>query len=111
MNPLFKQASKPCCLMTPSFPFIKFGRSRIEKISHLFDQKEKEKKKKKKRKRSDGHSEGAAGSGGFIQVEEGSRRSAACCLYLTAMARYGGWTMRKLTVAYCEFSGSSRGAR
>jgi len=27
------------------------------------------------------------------------------------MARYGGWTMRKLTVAYCEFSGSSRGAR
>ena len=48
MNPLFKQASKPCCLMTPSFPFIKFGRSRIEKISHLFDQ-EKEKKKKKKK--------------------------------------------------------------
>ena len=29
----------------------------------------------------------------------------------SAMARYGGWTMKKLTVAYCEYSGSSRGAR
>ena len=89
---------------------------KIRSVSHRkdlssFRSEREEEEEEEKRKRSDGHSEGAAGSGGFIQVEEGSRRSAACCLYLTAMARYGGWTMRKLTVAYCEFSGSSRGAR